>query len=130
MINRPDIPPPVMAEPPQLGACSEEPAGHSQGRARQSWVQRLSSVLFIVFCFEVGLFLLVYPWTESWSRNYFSWLPGRHLEPAWRQAWNNTYVRGAVSGLGAANLWIALGEVFRLFSSRHRETDPRERSSN
>ena len=37
------------------------------------WFQRLMSVLFIIFCFELGLFLLIYPWTDGWSDNYFAW---------------------------------------------------------
>jgi hypothetical protein len=28
--------------------------------------------------------------------------------------WDNLYVRGAVSGLGAVNLYISLVEIFRL----------------
>jgi hypothetical protein len=84
----------------------------------QGWFQRLSSVLFIIFCFELGLFLLIYPWTDAWSDNYFAWaLPGS-VQTAWHTFWNNSYVRGGVSGLGVVNLWIALLEVFRLFSRR------------
>lgn len=84
------------------------------------WFQRLSSVLFIVFCFELGLFLLIYPWTEGWSENYFAWaIPGA-VQTKWHVFWNNTYVRGAISGLGIVNLWIAIIEVFRLFSRSRR----------
>ena len=38
----------------------------------RGWFHRLSSVLFIIFCFELGLFLLIYPWTDAWSDNYFA----------------------------------------------------------
>ena len=31
------------------------------------WFQRIMSVLFIIFCLELGLFLLIYPWTDGWS---------------------------------------------------------------
>ncbi len=81
-----------------------------------SWFQRLSSVLFIIFCFELGLFLLIYPWTDGWGDNYFAWaLPGA-VQTTWHTFWNNSYVRGGISGLGVVNLWIAILEVFRLFS--------------
>jgi hypothetical protein len=80
------------------------------------WFQRLSSVLFIIFCFELGLFLLVYPWTDGWTDNYFAWaLPGSMMSP-WHAFWANRYIRGCISGLGIVNLWIAIAEVFRLFS--------------
>lgn len=82
------------------------------------WFQRLSSVLFIVFCLELGLFLVIYPWTEWWTENYFSVAAPDRVLMAWRQLWNNPYLRGGVSGLGLVNVWIALGEVFRLFTRR------------
>jgi hypothetical protein len=73
------------------------------------WYQKVSAVVFITFCLEIGLYLLIVPWTESWDSNYFSGvLP--HMK-AW---WDNLYVRGAVSGLGAVNLYISLSEIFRL----------------
>jgi hypothetical protein len=75
------------------------------------WFRRLSSVLFVIFCFELGLFLLIYPWTDSWVENYFS-------GTVWREWWNDPYVRGAVSGVGLVNVWIAIAEVFALFAGR------------
>ena len=59
----------------------------------------MSAVVFITFCLEIGLFLLIFPWTEYWDGNYFS-----SLLPQLRDYWNNMYVRGAVSGLGVVNL--------------------------
>lgn len=121
MTDRPDSPPPVSAESTDaetgdmsgLAAAARDP--HPAG---QGWVQRLSSVLFVVFCFELGLFLLIYPWTDSWNQNYFSWLPTSQFHTVWHEFWKNTWFRGAVSGLGAANVWIAMTEVFRLFNRR------------
>jgi hypothetical protein len=84
----------------------------------QGWFQRLSSVLFIIFCFELGLFLLIYPWTDAWSDNYFAWAVPGGIRAAWHAFWNNSFVRGGVSGVGAVNLWIAVTEVFRLFARR------------
>lgn len=84
------------------------------------WFQRLSTVLFIIFCFELGLFLLIYPWTDSWADNYFAWaLPGT-MQTLWHRFWQNAYARGAVSGVGIVNLWIAAMELFRMFMDRHR----------
>lgn len=82
------------------------------------WFQRVMSVLLIIFCLELGLFLLVYPWTDGWSANYFAWAAARGMIQPWHTFWNNTYVRGAISGLGAVNLWIAIAEVFRMFARR------------
>ncbi len=82
------------------------------------WFHRLSSVLFIIFCFELGLFLIVYPWTESWTQNYFSAAVPDSVVMGWRAFWNNSYIRGGVSGLGLVNVWIALTEVFRMLVRR------------
>ncbi len=73
------------------------------------WFHKLAAVLFITFCLEIGLFLLIFPWTEYWDANYFS-----ALIPEWHQYWTNMYVRGAVSGLGVVNLYISFVEIFRL----------------
>jgi len=81
------------------------------------WFQRIMSVLFIIFCLELGLFLLIYPWTDGWSDNYFAWALRGDVQ-RWHTFWNNSYVRGAVSGMGAVNLWIAIAEVFRHFVNR------------
>jgi hypothetical protein len=87
-------------------------------RAGPTWFRRLSSVLFIIFCFELGLFLLIYPWTDAWTENYLSLMAPARLQNEWRMIWNNSYVRGGVSGMGLVNLWIAVAEVFRMFARR------------
>ena len=113
----------------------EEPAAPPEAvelpaRQESGWFQRLTSVLFILFCFELGLFLLVYPWTDGWSDNYFAWLLHGSAQNTWHDFWGNSYVRGALSGIGVLNLWIAMAEVFRLFSRRHAETKASGASSN
>jgi hypothetical protein len=97
---------------------AETAAPAEVARTGPSWFQRLSSVLFVIFCFELGLFLLIYPWTDAWTENYLSLLAPARLETGWRLLWNNSYVRGGVSGIGLVNIWIAVGEVFRMFSRR------------
>jgi hypothetical protein len=92
------------------------------------WFQRLSSILFIIFCFELGLFLLIYPWTDGWTDNYFaSAVPGSVMT-GWHIFWDNRYVRGCISGVGIVNLWIAVAEVFRLFSRRTPGSVPQQHS--
>jgi hypothetical protein len=105
----------------ELAPPPTPPQGAPQA-APQGWFQRLTSVLFIIFCFELGLFLLIYPWTDGWSENYFAWIvPGRFLR-TWHEFWDNGYMRGGLSGLGLLNLWIALNELFHMFARRHEET--------
>ena len=74
------------------------------------WHYKLASMLFVFFCFEVGAFLMLFPWLDNmWEYNYFA-----TLVPAWEPFWSSAYVRGAVSGLGLVNIWISFAELSRL----------------
>ena len=88
--------------------------------AQPHWFHRLSALLFMIFCFELGLFLLIYPWTEGWTANFFASVVPDRLQPYWHDVWVNHYVRGAISGLGVVNLWVAMAELFHVFG-RHRK---------
>ena len=73
------------------------------------WHRKLFALLAVIFCFEMGVFLLIFPWVSEWDLNYFSRLP------VWaREIWISPYFRGAVSGLGAVNIYISFAEVVRL----------------
>ena len=62
--------------------------------------------IYILYCLEVGVFLLVYPWMRLWDQNfllqYSSYL---------RVVFMNDFFRGAVSGLGIANLILGAWEL-------------------
>lgn len=77
--------------------------------ARYRWYHLVMALVFIMFCMTVGTFLLLFPWSDLWDRNLFP-----SLAPDWRLYWDNSYFRGAVSGLGIVNVYISLVEVFRL----------------
>ena len=99
----------MMPPDPQLPAAAEAEHSAVTPPPTYHWYQKVSAVVFITFCLEIGLYLLIVPWTESWDSNYFS-----GLLPPMKSYWDNLYVRGAVSGLGAVNLYISLSEIFRL----------------
>ena len=73
------------------------------------WYHKLIGLLFVILCFEMGVFLVAFPWSTYWATNFFAW-----LSPEWHQIWVSPYFRGAVSGLGLVNLYVSLIEVFRL----------------
>ena len=77
---------------------------------KASLTEKLAAVLFCVFCIELGLFLLFYPWLgHLWERN---WL--LRFRPEWTAFLMSEEFRGAVSGLGILNLFVGLIETFRL----------------
>ncbi len=67
---------------------------------------------FALFTFEVGLFLVIFPWTDTWFFNYF-----QDYNALFRDVWEDSYFRGGVSGLGMVNLYLAVSEFFRTLRS-------------
>ena len=79
---------------------------------------RLTIILFILVCFEIGLLLVFLPWHRSWQENNILFLLTDTLNaPGLRQAILSGYVRGAVSGLGLVNLVIGVREIVNFHSS-------------
>ncbi|HEY3131109.1 MAG TPA: hypothetical protein VGL91_16760 [Acidobacteriota bacterium] len=69
-------------------------------------MNKLLNILYIIVCFQIGIFLLVFPWMRVWETNLLL------LQyPAFRQVMMNNFFRGAVSGLGIINLVIGSMEV-------------------
>ena len=61
---------------------------------------------------------MLIPWSAFWDRNYFA-----DVVPGLREFMTNNFVRGAVSGLGAVNLFAALSELAEIFTRPHRRDD-------
>jgi len=70
-------------------------------------LNRLLRVVVLLMWLEVGLVLILVPWSEVWEANYFL-----YQYPALGFFVKNAYVRGAISGLGIMNVFLAL-EAFR-----------------
>lgn len=60
-------------------------------------------ILWTLICFELGVLLILVPWSGFWDRNAFlAHYPG--LIPFLL----NPYTRGAVSGLGLLDIFVAI----------------------
>lgn len=82
--------------------------GHKRPEDLLSVMNRLLTGLYILFCLEVGICLVVVPWrTALWSHNYFvahyPWVSALSL---------NYFIRGAISGIGVADIWLAVYEIW------------------
>jgi hypothetical protein len=73
-------------------------------------------LLLVAFFLEVGLVLVLVPWSAYWDRNYFA-----ESVPVVQELVKNNFVRGAVTGVGVINLFAALAEVVALFAGRRIE---------
>lgn len=91
-------------------------SGGSPGHEGSCLIRRL---LYAAFFFEVGLLLVVLPWSGFWDRNYFG-----EAWPGLRALMTNNFVRGGVTGLGVVNLCAGLLDLSRLFSLRRRHDVP------
>lgn len=69
----------------------------------------------MAFFVEVGLLLIVLPWSAFWERNYFAaaW-------PALYPIITNNFVRGGITGLGFVNLCAGFVEAAFVFAARDR----------
>lgn len=70
------------------------------------WSHRLSLVVFVVFCIELGMFLAILPWISVWNQNSFL---GSY--PTLKTLLQNNFVRGLVTGIGLVDIWIGIWEA-------------------
>ncbi len=68
-------------------------------------------LLYVAFFVEIGLLLIVVPWSRFWDQNYFA-----ALWPPLRPIVDSSYVRGAVTGMGVVNLCAGLIDLAAIFS--------------
>jgi hypothetical protein len=66
----------------------------------------LIRVLFILYCFEAGVFFVVVPWTKFWAQN-----PLLHSFEIIRPVVENFFFRGLVSGFGLVHFIVGIAEV-------------------
>ncbi|HLK31556.1 MAG TPA: hypothetical protein VKT29_00620 [Terriglobales bacterium] len=98
-------------EGPKTPVLSEQetaaPDRSSRGRG-QLWARRLGLLVFVLLCLELGIVLVVLPWTRIWiDNNLLLNYPTLRFWAA------NTFVRGAFSGLGLIDVWLGIWEVVR-----------------
>jgi hypothetical protein len=96
---------PLASVPPPIPETTVAP-----GPPRRGWQSRLLTACLAIFTFEIGLFLVVFPWMDSWNLNYFS-----GIIPSSQDWWDQPAFRGAISGLGLVNVYIAMRQTIRIF---------------
>ena len=72
----------------------------------QLWIYRIWLAVFVLFCLELGIVLMVGPWTPAWTNNSLS-----VSFPAVHNFLMNGFVRGAISGLGLVDFWIRISRA-------------------
>lgn len=75
-------------------------------KLRHRWLLRLMLVVKVLFCLEIGIVLMVVPWTSLWTNN-----PLLAGVPALKEFLNQNFVRGVATGLGLIDIWIGVAEA-------------------
>ena len=88
---------------------TETMAPPDSGLPHSVWRSRVVRICFALFMFEIGLFLVIFPWTDGWNFNYV-----QGLLPALQDVWDDPYFRGGITGLGCLNVYMSVLEVIRL----------------
>ena len=104
----------IPERPPGLPVPSSKPVNPASDpespRPKIGWQRRLLRVSLALFIFEIGTFLVVFPWTENWNLNYF-----QTVTPSLQGLWYSPSFRGALTGLGFVNIYIACLQVAHSF---------------
>ncbi len=67
------------------------------------WIPK---VIYIVYFLQIGCFLLCLPWFHFWENNHVL-----YAIPQLRPVVSNSYFKGAVLGLGLANILIGIHDI-------------------
>src|SRR5258706_5096928 len=82
---------------------------------------KLTVIVYILICFEVGVLLVILPWTLYWDDNFFLYFLSGKMHAQWlAELMHSGYVRGAVTALGAVNICAGLLEAYRFHESVRR----------
>ena len=71
-------------------------------------MNRILRVVMLLVWLELGLVLVLLPWSSIWEINYFL-----YQYPTLGFIMKNFFLRGAISGLGIMNVLMALGAFRR-----------------
>ena len=80
-------------------------------------VAKLTVIIFIVLCLQIGIALTLLPWVSfgilgDWGDNYLlAFVAQKAGLPILQKTIASGWVRGAVTGLGVLNLFIAFWEM-------------------
>ncbi len=108
----PDPPPPPTPSgehPPHAANPSKVPTAPAP-----IWLQRLSLVILVLFCFYLGGVVTYLPWwTQIWDHNLFF-----NSHPQLWTILRLRPVRGVISGLGLLDIWIGISEAIHYRDQR------------
>jgi hypothetical protein len=100
------------SHPAQQEAKPDPPPAAMPSRF-ELWLQRIALAVYVLICMEMGMILLITPWTSLWLKD-----SELLAKAALRSLVLHDFVRGAVSGLGLINLWLGVTEVVHHYEKK------------
>jgi hypothetical protein len=92
---------------------------------------KISVIVYILICLEVGVLLAYLPWSPLWYENFFLSFAVNKLHASWIvPILQSGYVKGAVSALGLVNILAGLRDIFKFRESVRQLTELDVPSSN
>jgi hypothetical protein len=89
-------------------------------QVRQNLSAKITVIVYILICFEVGIMLLILPWTRYWDENFFLFfITGKLNSPSLFAFLTSGWMRGAVTGLGIINILAGLRDILKFRESVH-----------
>lgn len=92
---------------PSIVHQSANPYPEDMGKPHAPAIAWVLKIFYIVYWLVVGLALLYFPWQSIWENNYLL----LNLFPKIRPLITNPFFKGAVLGLGIANILIGIREI-------------------
>lgn len=90
------------------------------GSQRKLMSAKITVIVYILICFEVGILLIFLPWTQYWEDNFFLYFMTGKLNAPWLPTiLTSGYAKGVVTGLGALNILAGLRDIFKFRESVH-----------
>ena len=79
---------------------------------------KVTVIVYILICFEVGVLLAILPWTSYWDDNFFLiFLTGRLHSTSLAAFLQSGYVRVSVTVLGLLNFFAGLRDIIKFRES-------------
>jgi hypothetical protein len=80
---------------------------------------KITVIVYILICFEVGILLLILPWRpEYWEENFFLYyVTGKFNSALIHTILTSGYVKGVVTGIGLLNILAGLRDLFKFRES-------------
>jgi hypothetical protein len=80
---------------------------------------KLTVIVYILICFEVGIMLVVLPWLPSyWDDNFFLYfITGKLNSPGLQSFLTSGWMKGLVTGLGLVNIGAGVWDIIKFRAS-------------